>query len=233
MAFHYSPKITTSGLRTYLDPANTYSYSGTGINWYDHARSGASGSLTAGFAYDAASKSFYAATATASTAAWITITPTVTLADLSQYSLEFSVRLRPNAPTSPILSLCGNGSSQPIVGIAGSTASWNMFFRDAGATYSNSSTITYYNASNWMNLCYTFDSARTVRFYLNGSLISATSSANTSLNISRIAGGYSATGPIYYPFMGYFSAFKIYDKTLSPSEVLRNHLALAPRFGIS
>lgn len=232
MAFQYSPKITTESLGVYLDVANRYSYSGSGADWYDLAKTGASGSLTAGFAYDSASRSFYAATATSSTAAWIAITPTISFADLSPYSLEFVVKLRPDAATT-YHSLCGNGQTNPWVGIYGNTASWNMFFREStSGTYSNSATVTNYNlASKWATVCITLDIYRTVRFYLNGSLLSTATTFSNVLNISRLAGGYSS-GVNSHPFQGYFSTCRIYRKTLTDVEVLRNYLALSSRFGI-
>ena len=233
MAFHYSPKITTDGLSIYLDPANTYSYSGSGTDWYDIGRRGASGSMLAGFAYDSASKSFYNASGVSTTATWITMTPSLSISDLAQYSLEFVVRLRSNA-TNTFHSLCGLGGTNPWVGIYGTPTSWYMFFRDAPTgAYNNSTTITTYNlSSKAATLCFTFGADRTVRFYINGSLVSSAVAANTSLTINRVAGGYSSGGN-YHPFQGYFSAFRFYQKTLSDSEVLRNHLALAPRFGLN
>lgn len=233
MAFNYSPKITTSGLRTYLDTANAYSYSGTGIDWYDHARSGASGSLVSGFAYDSASKSFYNAAGISTTLTYVSMTPTRSYADQAQYSLEFVVKLRPNAET-VYHSLVGNGTSNPWIGIYGNPGSWYMFFRDAPTgAYNISPTITNYNlSSRWATLCFTFAANRTVSFYLNGSLISSAVAASTALTISRLAGGYAAGGTTYHPFQGYLSIYRAYDKTLSAEEVLRNHLALGPRFGI-
>ena len=232
MAFHYSPKITTDGLLTYLDPANTYSYSGTGINWYDLGKRGASGSMVSGFAYDSASKSFYSASGVATTPTWITMDPGIVISDRNEYSLEFVVKMRPNA-VNTFHSLCGIGQSHPWVGINGSPTSWKMFFRDSTTAYNNSSTITNYNLSSKpAALCFTFEANRTVKFYLNGSLVSSVVAVNTSINnITRLAGGYvSAT--VYHPFQGYFYSFRFYGKTLSDSEVLRNHLALATRFRI-
>lgn len=233
MAFHYSPNVTTDGLTTYLDTFNTYSYSGSGTDWYDIGRRGASGSMVSGFAYDSASKSFYNAAGVATTATWITMTPGLSISDQSAYSLEFVVRLRSNAANT-YHSLCGYGGTNPWVGIYGTPTSWYMFFRDAPTgAYNNSTTITNYNlSSSAATLCFTFGIDRTVSFYINGSLISSAVAANTSLTINRLAGGYSSAGN-YHPFQGYFSVFRVYNKTLSSSEVSRNHLALASRFGIA
>ena len=235
MAFHYSPKITTDGLSIYLDAANAYSYSGSGSDWYDIGRRGASGSMQAGFAYDSASRSFYNASGVSTTATWITMTPTLSISDQSKYSLEFVVRLRPNAENQ-YHSLCGTGnSSSPWVGIYGGPTSWYMFFRDAStSTYINSSTITSYNIySKAATLCFTFGIDRTVSFYLNGSLISSTLAPDTSLTINMLAGGYFSISHLNrWPLQGYFYMFRMYDKTLDAAEVSKNHLALSSRFGI-
>lgn len=232
MSIQYSPKITTDSLGIYLDTANTYCYSGAGTNWDDLGRSGATGSMVSGFSYDSSSKSFYAATAIGTTPTWVSVAPTISFGDFEQYSMEFVVKLRSNA-SNTFHSLCGNGATNPWVGIYGNSASWYMFFRESTiGSYSNSATITTYNlVSNWATMCITLDTDRTVRFYLNGSLLSTATTLSNILSISRIAGGYSSGGNSY-PFQGYLSVFRTYTKKLSDAEIMSNHIVLASRFGI-
>lgn len=233
MAFHYSPKVVTNGLILYMDPININSYPGTGTTWFDLSKNKTSGSLVGGFVYDSLNKAFSVTTATASIDAWIT-TNTLSFADTSAYSMEFSVKLRTNAEYS-FHSLTGNGSTQPWVSIYGYGSSWNFFFREANGVYSASTTITDYDLSNkWAIIAYTVATDRTIRFYLNGVFISNTSPSVTStqLYFYRLAGGYFGGNNKGYPFQGSISATRIYNKTLTDVEILQNYNATKSRFGL-
>lgn len=54
MAFHYSPKIVTSGLVLALDARNPNSYPGSGNTWYDLSGNGAHGTLINSPTYNSA-----------------------------------------------------------------------------------------------------------------------------------------------------------------------------------
>jgi len=222
-----------------MDPANTKSYSGAGATWSDLSKSMNYGSLVGGFAISedliggaTPNLSFGVISATSTTSAWISTATTLSFTDTSEYSMEFAVKLRSNAQN--LNSLCGNGQTNPWVGIAGTGSSWTFFFRDAGATYSYSATTTNYDISQkWAILAYTVASDRTIRFYLNGTFVSNTSPAPTTtlLNVSRLAGGYSSGGNSY-PLQGFMSTARIYNKKLSDSEVLQNYNTTRSRFGL-
>lgn len=245
MAFHYSPNITTNGLIFYMDPANPNSYTGTGLTpfsggWNELGRNMNSGSLVGGFTYDSASKSFNVITATQTTPAWISINNSLSFTDTSEYSMEFSVKLRSNAELNMSHSLCGNVSTNPWVGIVGSPTSWRFFFRDAttSATYSYSATQLNYNISDkWVNLTFTAATDRTIKFYMNGVFISNVVDTNglkpttTLFNVSRIGGGYTSGGN-FYPFQGFISTTRIYNKVLTDAEILQNHNTIKSRFGL-
>ena len=244
MAFHYSPNITTNGLILYMDPANPNSYTGTpptqfSSGWND-LTSLNSGALIGGYSYDSANLAFSVITATATTPAWISTTNTLSFPDSSEYSMEFSVKLRANAGVD-LHSLCGNGSTNPWVGIVGSPTSWKFFFRDStpSATYSYSATQSNYNLSqNWLNLSFTVATDRTIKFYMNGVFISNVVDINgfkpssTLLNVNRLAGGYSSSGNSF-PFQGFISATRIYNRLLTDVEILQNYNAIKTRFRLS
>lgn len=243
MAFHYSPNITTNGLILYMDPANPNSYTGTpptpfSGGWKDLSKNMNSGTLV-GYSYDSANLAFSVTTATATTPAWILTNTTLSFLDTSEYSMEFSVKLRSNAEFN-LHSLCGHGTTNPWVGIVGSPTSWRFFFRDAtaGATYSYGATQSNYNLSqNWANLAFTVATDRTIRFYMNGTFISNVVDTNqlkptsTLLNVSRLAGGYSS-GIYSFPFQGFISTTRIYNRVLTDVEILQNHNTIRTRFGL-
>ena len=235
MAFHYSPKVVKNGLILYMDPANPNSYPLTGgSNWSDLTTNKNYGSLFGGFIYDSPNMAFSVITATSATDAWITINTPLYFADTSTYSMEFSVRLRPNAEYS-YHSLCANNAYAPWTGLYGYGSSWYFFFRGAGGEYSISSTITDYDISQkWATVAFTVAADRTIRFYLNGVFISNTSpsATTTQINLSRIAGGYYGGNGRSYPFQGSISATRIYNRVLTDNELLQNHDTTKTRFGL-
>lgn len=240
MAFHYSPKINTDGLILYMDPANANSYTGTPLapfsgGWKDLSRNMNSGALVGGFTYDSGSKSFNVITATSTTPAWISTNNILSFSDTSEYSMEFTVKLRTNAEFS-LHSLCGNGGTNPWVGISGSPTNWRFFFRDAsvGGQYSYSDFITNYNISQkWVIICYTVSTNRTIRFYINGVFITnpTPTPTTTLLDVSRLAGGYSSSGN-NFPFQGSISNTRIYNRLLTDDEVFQNYNTTKSRFGL-
>jgi len=225
-----------------MDPANINSYTGTpstpfSDGWKDLSKNMNSGNLVGGFTYDSTSKSFNTISATSTTPAWISTNTTLSFLDTNEYSMEFSVKLRSNA-NSTIHSLCGNGTTNPWVGITGNGSSWKFFFRDAiSGTYSYSINQTYNISEKWANLAFTVTNDRTVKFYMNGVFISNVIDVNslkptsTLLNVSRIGGGYSSGGN-YYPFQGFISTTRIYNRVLSDLEIFQNHNTIKTRFGL-
>ena len=244
MAFHYSPNITTNGLILYMDPANPNSYTGVpptpfSDGWKDLSKNMNSGSLVGGFTYDSTNLAFVTTAATVTTPAWISTNTTLSFLDASEYSMEFSVKLRSNAQSN-LHSLCGNATTKPWVGISGSPTSWRFFFRDTntGATYSYGATQSNYNLSqNWANLAFTVATDRTIRFYMNGVFISNVVDTNqlkptsTLLNVSRLAGGYASSGN-FFPFQGFISTTRIYNRVLTDAEIFQNHNTTRTRFGL-
>lgn len=237
MSINIGPNIVTSGLIFYMDPSNTKSYPGTGLTFSDLTGNLNSGQLVGSMSYNSTYNCFDAQGATATSATWISTTNTITFNDGDNYTMEFAVKLRGGVLDTTFQTLCGNGSSNPLVLVSGSSASWQFAFRQAGAgsTYSYATSVTNYNiADNWALLTMTVQSNRTTTMYLNGSLISTASPTpvTTQLAVSRVAGGYSSGGN-NYPWQGLTSNVRFYNRVLSTSEIQQNYLALKSKFGIN
>jgi hypothetical protein len=68
---------------------------------------------------------------------------------------------------------------------------------------------------------------------LNGSLRQTLSTAvSTTFTTTRILGGYFSSVGDYYSWQGLGSICRIYNKTLSLSEILQNYNATKSRFGL-
>ncbi len=130
----------------------------------------------------------------------------------------------------------GRGTTAPwllIEHLNTTGANWRPSFRENGGTYNNFNAITNYNISNnWAHIVFTADSSRNISFYLNGNLQQTLTLLTTSTFItSRILGGYSSGGNAY-SWQGLGSICRIYNKTLSVSEIKQNFNAVRGRFGI-
>ena len=232
MAINSGPNIVTSGLKFYMDPTNIKSYPGTGLTYSDLTGNNY-GSLTytpgiGTMSYNPILNCFDAQGATATSNTWISTINPMTFADASEYTMEFAVKLNSGTLDTTFQSLCGNGQTNPIVLVSGSSASWQMAFRQASTgVYSSSTMVNNYNiADNWALLSMTVQTNRTINFYLNGSLISAASPTPTTtlLTVSRVAGGYSSGGNSY-PWQGLVSHIRFYNRTLSANEIFQNYQA--------
>jgi hypothetical protein len=160
----------------------------------------------------------------------------ITFADTATYSFEFWIKNR-TTPAATFHSLMGRGSTNPwllIEHLNTTGANWRPSFRENNATFNNFNAITDYNISNqWAHIIFTVDSSRNISFYLNGSLRQTLSTAiSTTFTITRILGGYQSGVGDYFSWRGLGSICRIYNKTLSLSEILQNYNATKTRFGL-
>lgn len=229
MAFHYLPNITTNGLILYMDPANTKSYSGTGVTWSNLAI--VNDGLLSSVTYNSTTKSFDTNVTLATQSNYISCN-TITFADTNEYTLDVWVKLRVGIG-STANTLFGADTSYPFVLISCNTGNtWFTRFCNSSNTYYNFAVITGFNLEqNWGNITLVVKSNRNIDYYLNGVYRETIATTNTSLVINKIASGYSSSGT-YYSLQGSISATKIYNRALSSSEVERNYLSLKSRFGL-
>ena len=164
------------------------------------------------------------------------LTPSTTIAftDGSEYSMEFWIKLR-SAAEATYHSLCGKLLTTEWVTVQPSDTtgnSWVINYRDAGATYRVSSTITNVNIQNsWTHVGITVDSSRNVRFFVNGTFLNTVTASSTVFTVASIMGGYNSGGN-YYPLQGSMALCRIYSKRLSDNEMRANFNSIRSRFGV-
>jgi hypothetical protein len=237
MATNIGPSIVTDGLIYYLDPANTKSYPSTGVDYKDLTGRN-SGLLVGTIGYNPVGLGcFDTKGATVGTPTWISTTNNIVFVDQSEYTMEFTVKMREN--TTSLNSLCGPGATWPWVMIScvSTPSQWKFSFRQTGGNYFYGATVSNYDLSkNWGLLSMVVKTDRTIQFYLNGKYISnvtGTTTVNpttTQLTVSRVAGGYTAATDNNYPWQGLFSQTRFYNKALTAEEILQNYNAQNTRF---
>jgi hypothetical protein len=230
----YGPKIATNGLILCLDAADKKSYSGSGTSWFDLSGKNNSGTLN-NVTFVNTNPYYFNTNATLITESNYLTCASITFADTATYSFEFWIKNRSN-PSITFHSLMGRGTTAPwllIEHLNTTGTNWRPSFRENNSTYNNFNAITNYNISNnWAHIVFTADSSRNISFYLNGNLQQTLTLLTTSTFItSRILGGYSS-GSNAYSWQGLGSICRIYNKTLSVSEIKQNFNAVRGRFGI-
>ena len=233
------PSIAKSGLRLYVDPANSNSYNG-GVYAYDMiGTTGLTFSLNNSATFSTTNSGSFQFDGITSTTASVVIS-NIAYPITSQMTWDVWFK-RTNdgnffnmvySNNLPYLSFRGNGINRFLfswytMNISGSTQSQQTM--TSPGTYSN---------NNWYNVTCTLfqnvaSTTSTANMYVDGLLVNTLTTAvgtvdtvyqpGQSLHIGNYPG-------IKYPFTGNIGAFKIYNSILSASEVLQNYNTLKSRY---
>lgn len=116
----------------------------------------------------------------------------------------------------------------------GTDGSRNIYFQISlsNNTYFYTTTTTTLNTNQWYNLSFT-RTGSVAKIYLNGVEITISVVGSSSLNLQMYTSNYVVgrnTSSNYTN--GYLPNLKIYNRSLSPSEVLQNYNATKSRFGL-
>jgi hypothetical protein len=114
----------------------------------------------------------------------------------------------------------------------GTVIQWRMNI--GGVTNLSTTTATYMSTSQWAQVVGTYTSG-TRRLYINGVLVNSdgqtgTIATNTNGSSIGVYGGFNGSRGYYYN--GSLAICKVYNRALSPLEVLQNYSATKTRFGL-
>ena len=242
-----TPSIITDGLVLNLDAGNTSSYPGTGTDWFDLTSNGNDGVLLNGASY---------ITDGGGSISFDGVNDVVQVNDNDLFSFgngtsdsPFSVETWVNFNSIPtngftgLVSKDSGGSSREWALIVNNTNKFfRIFIKNLGGGFQQSidATNITINTNTWYNIVATYDGRggssayQGLKLYINGvqgtygNVVqqSYTSMSNTTskLNLGSYSGGQFLNGDI--------STSKIYNKTLTDSEVLQNYNATKGRFGL-
>jgi len=231
MAFHYSPKIVTSGLMLAVDAANPNSYPGTGTTWYDLSGNGSSlsgystdpvfstveGVPCFDFVYGGISRGFIG-----------TLNGTM---PTTNSTIDSWIYLN-----SSNLTAADRGCIVLLNGVSGMYQSFNLGNDNLSNYWYDHNPNGYHEAgvaltrTTWLNLVSVWNySDNNLKQYLNGALIGTfTTSGNSSSGTNLQIGLEICCGTRTFP--GYISVVKIYNQSLTDNQVLQNYNALKSRF---
>lgn len=229
MATSYNPKLVINGLVMYLDAGNPASYSGSGTSWVDLSGNNNNCTLINGPTYNQNSLgeiafdgvNDYGEAANSSS--------------LNSTSITAGVWFKYSAnPASPSAMIIGKHTS------SGSSNGWYITMGPTGipgggckvgATGYDAASSSALAKNTWHYLTLTTASGSSMKWYVNGLLVTTTVVPTLAANtdVLRIADSIDT----FWSIQGCsLSQVQIYNRTLTSAEVLQNFNAHRGRFGV-
>jgi hypothetical protein len=219
------PGIVTDGLVLSLDAANVKSYPGSGTVWRDISRGGNNGTLVNGPTYNPANGGSLVFDG---------------VNDSINCNANSILNVGNNITVNTWFYVNSNSSYQPIISktLSNSTAGWELANSSGVFRTTFRPSVTQINLiagslviGKWYMGTMTFDGT-TARLYLNGVITGNTTTGGpVTLNSSQpLQIGTRGIDANWYN--GNISQTQIYNRALSPSEVLQNFNATKTRFGL-
>ena len=211
MSLAHHPKVVTNGMFLYYDPANTRSYSGSGVT-INNLRSGFGCTLVNGPTYSSSNQGYFSFDGTNDYAQ-------LTLPALTDWSFSYWVYnlTVPDALEKQLLST--NGDPTGLSMVLTYYHLWN-----GSSNLSTSSVV----PNDWTNVVYTNTGFSSSRIYINGVLDATFNSGNQiysgTAQLMAINGTQRNTQANLGTFMGY-------NRTLTAQEILQNYNATKRRYG--
>ena len=224
MAVYGGPEIATSGLILCLDAGNTKSYAGSGITWVDLSGSGYNGTLTNGPTFSSNNKGNIVFDGTNDYIQLPFNRPSPTTQPTT-YEIVFKNNSSTNAKY--LIGASNYNISGFAVGLYGLSTIAITYF----ASGVNGESTHSYDSSVINHGIFNFD-GRSVKIYRNSVLLHTSNKAFDATDFSsniRIANFYQG-GWTHGQIDVYFT--RVYNRTLSVSEIKQNYNALKGRFGL-
>jgi hypothetical protein len=225
MAFIHSPKIVTDGLVLALDAGNTKSYPGSGTAWFDKSGRGNNGILVNGPTFN---------TGSLGSIVFDGVNDYVNIGTTDFGIIrDFTISFWTDITKDGAIQIFNKGYNSPwgiyIDKQASNVLSCQLSFT-SGFGQTNTLTTNYSGIKNWVVV----RNNTSLTWYVNGSQdnTSTISSLDVSQSLSkqwRIGSNFDVNIP---NFKGNLYNFLVYNKSLSPQEVLQNYNATKGRFGL-
>jgi len=220
-------RIITSDLLLYLDAANTSSYPGSGSNWNDLSSNGNNGTLAiASMANTASTPKKFTFDGTINN--YVSFVSSKFNVPYTGKTIIAAARLNPSFGTNVYRALFGNSSASTRnfnFYIYQNGSGYQLHFADAGNNaFSNVLTLA---TNQWYVFAVTQES-NTVKFFVNGVLVSSTSGPLSQYQSST--NEYVGKADNYW--YGDINSFFIYTRGLSEFEILQNFNAQKTSLGL-
>jgi hypothetical protein len=238
MSLNHSPKIVTNGLVLCLDAADKKSYPGTGTTWFDRSGNGNNGTLTNGPTFSSANGG---AIVFDGANDFISLNNPTTLRN---QNFTISIWINPQVQVTSIISIIDFDHSSVVQGwvLQSEDATTNRNFYFAwydgsqfqpllGGSYGVGKGIQI-TTSVWQNITYSKNGTSLIG-YKNGIQVYTGTGINSNVyyasNRNLSVGNALSSNRA---FKGDISNTSIYNRALTPQEILQNFNATKGRYGI-
>ena len=218
MGFYRGPNLVTNGLVLSLDAGNTKSYPGSGTTWFDKSGYGNNGTLVNGPTFSSTNGGSIIFDGTDDYVNLATST-----INLSVWSVNVTLYYYYNSKTYEFF--LGNTVADSSGKILLSFSSYISF---RNSTYYNFNVPSSEISNKYSNLQFTSNGTN-ILLYVNGVYRSAVTPTSTLLPVTTIGNAWS---DLSWTSKFNLGEIKIYNKTLSASEVLQNYNATKSRFNL-
>lgn len=239
-----SGRIVTDGLVLYLDAANKESYAGSGTTWTDLSKSGNNATLAGGVTFTSNKKGGLTFNGTTGVG---TVPDAGTRITNYNFTLEAVFNFNGNnytnapivnkrnaaAPYNQYAILINNGD--PYAGGTGKVLTSMIRDDSSGGANGNPNdrvlTYTLTNAGTYH--CVITNSSGQAQMWVNGVLVSTSTASLLSGNFNMTGNNFKIANNNSSGYLGEtIYLVRMYNRTLSSSEVLQNFSALRGRFGV-
>jgi hypothetical protein len=233
MAFNYSPKIVTDGLVLYLDAANQYSYVSGSTSWNDISRGGNNGTLINGPTYNSAN---------GGSIVFDGVNDRVTRDFAIDTGINFTVSswIFPTLLGTTRRAVAANSYNYTtrngwLFSTAGGGTNNSFFLSIGGDNVGIQAPVNILNLNEWSYITATCQNGGVLSLYKNGQILNGVTYGTAGIityTTNQFNIGFRVTSGTADPFSGRISITQVYNRTLSPTEVLQNYNATKTRFGL-
>ena len=235
--YYGTPPIVTNGLVLYLDGANKASYPGSGTSWINLGTKGGTSTLFGGIGFSSTDGGIMMLDGANDTV----LAPSVnTLGSLSNQTFEIWVKTPGLGAGKTIGGLvCPDYGMTSYITSTGNI-SYNLYTTDSGSTpgYILSLATSGVNVfdNRWHHVACTRENNGPGRIYVDGRLRAQSSNTGNWSGVTIWSSMNTQIGnnpnDVFFNLSGSIASAKIYNATLSATEIAQNYNALKSRFGL-
>jgi hypothetical protein len=223
MGFSRGPSIVKDGLVLYLDAANQKSYPGSGTTWNDLSGNGNNGTLLNGVGFDGANLG---------SLVFDEVDDYITVNNFNvnnSITVEgwFNVKKSSWAPIIGNWNSTGNGDSWLLTKNSSNIMSFYVRFNASTGDVINDTQTTTNGV--WQQYVGVFNNFN-LSLYKNGFLVNSKTTTSNTLHQNSLEIWLGRFSSFY--FQGNIGNCKVYNRALTPQEILQNYNATKGRYGL-
>ena len=228
MALAHSPKIVTDGLVLCLDAGNTKSYSGSGTTWTDLSGRGNNGTISGTSVWNDTYGGQFDFGNVSQTTQYITLPHQAAQSTGTSYTMEFWMKPISNG-TKYFCSMATAANNNYYI-IQQNSTSFQRYNGTGSISYSNNEILQFCVVRNGSNTGTLYKNGGNATSATNITVINGVANNGWNLNQEQdtVGGSFDAN----QNYRGAFMIVKLYNRSLTASEIQQNFNALRGRFGI-